>query len=135
MNKDGFDLELGLNPLAGIHISTRDVERWENEFSYIAQTSSVRLLWDLKREPQEVPIDEGALRLFPEHIYDDYGDFPPQSVQTQLYNFLQGDNTEIWYKFKHFESLPLLNLYHDQYELVQFEICLASTQYMSRSER
>jgi hypothetical protein len=42
-------------------------------------------------------------------------------LQHKLYDCASGTYPEVWYKFKRFETLSLLNLYHFQHELVNLE--------------
>ena len=56
--------------------------------------------------------------------------------QTTLRQCAFGQYPEIWYKFKRFETLSLLNLYHYQQELVELEkSILRNKGVMSRDER
>jgi hypothetical protein len=45
----------------------------------------------------------------------------PNEGQRELYNCARGEYDEVWYKFKRFETLNLLNLYHYQHQLVTLE--------------
>jgi hypothetical protein len=45
----------------------------------------------------------------------------PIREQLKLYDCSRGEHAAIWYKFKRFETLALLNLYHYQHELVKLE--------------
>ncbi|KAL9097335.1 MAG: hypothetical protein Q9165_000762 [Trypethelium subeluteriae] len=82
---------------------------------------------------------------------DDAGDEYAQASYATIYDFLQkiswdnqktlqqcafGHYPEIWYKFKRFETLSLLNLYHYQQELVGLEKSIMRNKgVMSRDER
>jgi hypothetical protein len=57
------------------------------------------------------------------------------SQQKTLYKCTQGEFPELWYKFKRFESLNLLNLYHYQHDLVKFQSSLRLTGVMDIKER
>jgi hypothetical protein len=63
-----------------------------------------------------------AAELLPDHqtrqLWDGYNG---QWTAQRLFGLARGECPELWYKFKRFETLSLLNLYHYQHELIELE--------------
>jgi hypothetical protein len=103
-----------------------------------AAEDSVRLTGPSQKPTPEIKIerppdeeDESSYST----IYDFLKPTSPESQKT-LRQCAFGHYPEKWYKFKRFESLSLLNLYHYQQELVEFEKCISQRKgVMTRDER
>jgi hypothetical protein len=78
---------------------------------------------------------EDDSNLYYNSIYDCLEEIPAEKQET-LRRYAFGHHPEIWYKFKRFETLALINLYHYQHELVQMEkAILLKKGVMNRDER
>lgn len=55
--------------------------------------------------------------------------------QVELYKCSRGQYPELWYKFKRFETLGLLNIYHYQHELIQLEKEIDKAEEQSRDKK
>ena len=96
-----------------------------------------------ENESTSVPVPEIKVASSPEDdsewqyisIYDFLKEISPEQQET-LHRYAFGHHPEIWYKFKRFETLALINLYHHQHDLIQLEkTILQKKGVMTRDER
>lgn len=96
-----------------------------------------------KDEPQSAPVPKIKVATAPEDdsdlpyysIYDALKEISVEKQET-LHRYAFGHHPEIWYKFKRFETLALINLYHYQHELIEMEkTIMLKKGVMTRDER